>query len=543
MTYRPDLRPVADELSAAGLLSDGGARRWANRGRSRWQELARSDSRLATVFSAYVATTVSRGMAIQRERPGAFDRERVRVLAEAGVDDNSRKALTRLLIELWDHVPYAADPAARLDVLAWARPRSHFSRRHWGEIVALAAMLAESTGPLLPSSYLPARLRLPGDDAVLQSSEVAARAVSASNAELEQLAPVLLTDPRLQRFAEQWGPARFLRRLMKSSSLGVAMLLHSDYLSLRTPTVWDGVRATWDAVDDLIRLLRAPDDDPFAACRGGRRMTVTDEVLERFEHLRLLDYERRGVGDLAAWDRTYRGCTGLQEMLRVLDPDKDGVIVERPPWFPPRPGRRGTPVDPDTEQLDLSTQAELFVFGVRVLASSPERLRTWVVAWATICRSKESLPFREDLVPLPGGGIAIHQERAASKNGANETCASAPAVAATGLSPSWFTPRPPRRLYERDYETHAEVFRDACRAVRAAWGVAGGCELPDQLSYFVRHAGADRMREALSGRHHVLTRILRHLSAVSDYSYTLASESERAVDLEGLAHDLGDLLP
>ncbi len=92
------------------------------------------------------------------------------------------------------------------------------------------------------------------------------------------------------------------------------------------------------------------------------------------------------------------------------------------------------------------------------------------------------------------------------------------------------------------YEGHAKVLREACGLVRERWQAEGRRELPSQLAYFIRHAGADRMRWALAGRHHVLTRILRHLSPVSDLAYTRLSESEFAACMADLADELEGVL-
>lgn len=546
MSYRSSLRPVHAELARAGLIEGAEARLWVRRDRSAWQEVARTDARRATILSAYVALLARRRpLAIHVARPGAYERERTRLIADSAGDPELREHVLDLLSSLWDHVPYGADPAARLEALAWVRPRNAFARRHWEEVVALVMMLDQAPPRAVAASVLPATMRLASDEALVATSDVARRSSWCTDAELEKLAPRILGERRLLQLAEHWGMVRFFRRLSRSSSLAVQMLLLSNYVSLRTPPEWEGVRSTWDVVDELVHQMGADDHDPYSARRQGRSATVTDQVLEMLELSRLLEYEAAsGSSGAAVWERVYRGCAGLREMLRVLDPDKDHITVERLPLFPPRPTSASDQgVERDMEQLDFETQAELFVFGVRVLAQRSELLRVWVVAWATICRPREALPFREDLVALPGGGYAIHHERAASKSGASETCASAPAVAVTGLRPSWFAMRPQRQPSPSVYEAHAELLREACRLVRASWAEAGGTELPHQLDYFVRHAGADRLRWSLAGRHHVLSRILRHLSSVPDFAYTKVSESEFASDLAELANDLAELLP
>lgn len=546
MTYRRDLRAVHGELASAGLLSKDEQRLWMLRPLAQWREAARNSARLATVLSAYVALVAGhRSLAIERDRPGAYERERARLVSETAGDSDLREFLLDLLDEVWHLVPYCADPVARVEVLAWARPRTHFARRYWGDIVELTKHLAETAPGALAAPSLPAHILLDEDGVFVATFEIARRTPSLSDNEIDDLAPLLLSEPKLAALAREYGAARFIRRLARSSALAVQMLCLSGYLSLSTLPAWAGLCKTWDVADELVVRLGADDGDPYSARTGGRSVVVTDEALDELELAHLLRYEDgAGRSDNAAWERAYTGCPGLREMLRALDPDADRVIVERLPMFPPRPSApRVQGIEPDVEQLDLETQADLFVFGLRTLADRPHLLRVWVVAWATICRPKECLPCADDIVPLPGGGLAVHQDRRTSKSGASETCASASAVAVTGMRASWFPRRRRAQLTAHELHAHAEMLRVACRAVRQSWKAAGGRELPGQLAYFVRHAGSDRLRWNLAGRHHVLTRVLRHLSGVSDLSYTKVSEYEWAEALAELADMLSEVLP
>jgi hypothetical protein len=543
VTYRPgDPGMLVAELDARGLLQD--AELWLLRPLAEWQGLARCDPRLATLLSAYLARNCQgRHFVLAEAKPAAYDRERNTLVAEAGGDLGAMTAYLGLLDRLWRHVPYAADPAARLEALGLLGPLDEEGARCFEELVGLAQWLAKHPGKVVARSSLPGSLLRDADEAAVSTAVLARRCARAAEADLKTVAELVL-DERLLRLGEHWGIARFVRRLIRSSALSVQMLLCSDYVSFRTPPEWEGVAATWGVVDELVARMGADDADPFSARRGGISAVVTDEVLEGLEFDRLIAYESLPEQSRAAWGRIYRGCAGLRAMLSVLDEDKDRVSVERLPCFPPPPGRRRSRgVESDAEQLDLETQAELFVFGVRVLRGTGDLLRAWVVAWASTCRPKESLPHLEDLVPLRGGGYAVYQERSASKTGANETCISAPAVQATGICPSWFARRPAGRLSREVYEDHAEILREACRVVRERWEAQGRRTLPSQLAYFIRHAGADRMRQALAGRHHVLTRILRHLSPVSDLAYTRLSESEFASSIATLAEQLHEVLP
>jgi len=544
MTYRRDLRPVHGELARAGLLKDG-ERVWRDRPLAAWKKVATQDPRLATVLSGYVASVAGqRRLAIEDQRPAAYDRERTRLVAQFDGLTDDRQAVLNDLAELWHQVPYGVDPEERLAVLAWAKPRSAFARRNWGELVALAQELAHATPVYVLASVLPPYAR-PDAGALISSAEVAQRVGWLADEDLEALLSAVLHDEKLRSLARHYGVARFLRRCATSSALAVQMLLLSRYVSLRVPPAWESLRHTWDVVDELVDRLDPDDHDPFAARPERCTAIVTDEALEAIELLRLhaLD-EGSGPSPTADWERIYRGCAGLREVLSLLDAEGGPITVERLPMFPRRPtGERHQGVEPDGEQLDPDTQADLFVFGVRVLRSRPKLLRVWVVAWATICRSKECLPCANDLVALPGGGYAIFHDRASSKSGASEAIASARAVEVTGLRPSWFPARHSQRLSDAELHQHRALLQEACRAVRSEWEAAGRCQLPSQLSYFVRHAGADRLRWCLTGRHHVLTRVLRHLSAVSDFAYTKVSETELGDMLEVLADALSEILP
>jgi len=132
MTYRRDLRAVHGELVRAGLLEDG-ERIWRDRRLGAWRDVATKDPRLATVLSGYVAS-VARGrrLAIEDQRPGAYDRERARLVAQFAGRTEEREAVLGDLAALWHQVPYGVDPEARLEVLTWAKPRSSYARRYWG---------------------------------------------------------------------------------------------------------------------------------------------------------------------------------------------------------------------------------------------------------------------------------------------------------------------------------------------------------------------------------------------------------------------------
>lgn len=544
MTYRRDLRAVHGELTRAGLFEDG-ERIWRDRPLAAWREVAARDPRRATALSGYVASVAGgRPLAIEAQPPAAYDRERARLVAQFAGRTEDRQVALDDLVELWHQVPYGVDPTARLEVLTWAKPRSRYARRYWGELVALAQELAHSTPVNVPASTLPAYVRNDDDGALISTAEVAKRVSWLADDELEALLPVL-QDEKLRALAKEYGLARFLRRCAASSALAVQLLLLSRYVSLRGLPAWESLRHTWDVVDELVDRLDADDQDPFAARADGCTATITDEAIEAIELPRLHAFdEGSGASATADWERIYRGCAGLREVLRVVDAEGGPITVERLPVFPRRPtAERDQGVEPDVEQLDPDTQADLFVFGVGVLAARPELLRVWVVAWATICRSKESLPCADDLVALPGGGYAVYHDRPTSKSGASEAIASARAVEVTGMRPSWFPPRRADLLSDAELRRHRTLLQEACRAVRSEWEADGRRQLPSQLSYFIRHAGADRLRWRLAGRHHVLTRVLRHLSAVSDFAYTKVSESEFADMLAALADALLGILP
>ena len=551
MTYRtPTLAQLFVQIAEVERPVREEIRLWHKRALRDWHALSeRRGSAHATRLSAYVrAVTRKRGpMQIVGSRPGRYVAERDLVISATGASPASRVTGLKLLDALWDLVPYGADPTARYALLGCLRAATRFQRRHFAEIVALAAWLIAEPGAGLATAGLPLELRRAEDSATLPSRVVAHRLAQASD-ETYEAALDLLPDERLRRIAGYYGPTRFLRRFTCSSSVGVAMLFLSDYLSLRRLPAWEGLRQAWEVLDELCVALGWDDGDPLAAQRNTRRYVVTDEALECLEHLRFLDYAEAiaaGANPQAAWERCYAGMPHLRQLLSVLDVARDGVVVERLLDIPPRPkgrGARSQGVEADEEQLDLETQAELFVSGLRVLRGDRSLLRVWVVLWATMCRPRECLPAREDLVPLEGGW-AVYLSRAVSKSGRREAYASASACRVTGLKASWFEPSRGRSLSDAELERHAELARRACELVRDGWVAMGRSPLPDRKAYLVRKCGGDRLRWGLAGKGIVVTRVLGHLTGVSDWTYTFVSRSELTEVLRRVAARLGGILP
>ncbi len=552
MTYRRTLRTIHSELVEHKVFDEAPPEVWRRRPRAAWQDLAQVDKRLATLASAYVAAT-SRGreLAICSTRPAAYDRERTMVVGSSSGDSGRRAHLKAMLDLLWDHIPYGVDPAARCEVLPFLGPRTREARRYWEEVITLAVLLAKSPAHGVAVGSLPLELRFVGDEELIGSAAIAHRiaalpATSKSTVVLEKAALALLHEKRLVELAQLYEPARFVRRLARSHSLAVQMLCFSSYVSLKTPPAFATLAKTWNVVDELVVRLGFADGDPFSASRGRTPALVSDEVLEHLEIERLfaLNEQAERTGGTAAWERTYAGWAGLREMLAHLDADLDRVTVERLPYLPSRPHReRRQGVEDDREQLELDQQAELFVTGVQALAERADELRAWVVAWASICRPRESLPCAEDLVELPGGGYAVYLDRETSKSGRRECYISSRAATVTGVSPSWFPTRQSKVLRDTTLQEHAQLLREACRTVRATWVELGHDELPDRLAYVIRKLGADRLRWGLAGRFHVLTRVLGHLSGVTDAPYTELSESEFGLALLDVSRQLTKVLP
>jgi len=187
MTYHRDLRAIHAELVQAALLKDG-ERVWRDRPLVAWRQVATRDPRLATILSGYVASVAGRrSLAIEDQRPAAYDRERARLVAQFAGCTEDRQAALEDLAALWHQVPYGIDPNARLEVLSWAKPRSSSVRQNWRELVALAQELAQATSVHLPASILPPYARLDAAG-LLSSAEVAQRARWLADEDLEVLA-------------------------------------------------------------------------------------------------------------------------------------------------------------------------------------------------------------------------------------------------------------------------------------------------------------------------------------------------------------------
>jgi len=548
MTYhRANHEDLRRRIAAVNpeLLERTQLRLWRNRPKRLWQELARVDPKLATWFSAYVASGSGPRPRIVTDRPDRYYMERAMVERLAGEDNDERERLLRLLSELWDLVPYAMDGSARIEALSCLRPRTRFARRHFDEIRALALELGAQGSKQLPFVRVPLGLR--GEEGPLVPTVVLARRLPrAEDQDLIELADAL-RNPRLVRLAKNYGPPRFLRRLGDSSSLAVRILLLSGYLSLSRLPSWRTLGDTWDVVDELCERMEQNDHDPLAAINGCPQVVIREEAIEALEVRRELLYTRlclAGRRSRSAWNSCYRGCAGLKEALRALHPEADRILVERLPWFPPpERTRRRQGIEDDDQQLDLDAQAKLFVFGVGVLAEDPDLLRTWVVLWTTMCRPKESGPFACDFVPF-GSAYVIYRERDIAKAGAAERYISQAAVAVTGINRSWFKRRPsPEQTKQPDYEEQARVAEAACQKVRDAWERHTGNVLPDRTAYFIRKAGADRLRWGLSGRFYALSRVLGHLSDVSDWTYTFLSRTEQKEVQTKIAQHLEGLLP
>jgi hypothetical protein len=548
VTYRtPELSDLRHMLVAHDpqLVERTTLRLWRNRSKNLWYKLAEADPQAATWLSAYVAALAGPPPRIAGDRPDRYYTEQADVMQLSG-DKDDRDRLLLLLDRLWDLVPYGVDGAARIEALRYVRPHGRSARRDRDEVVALAVVLGERTTAEVALARLPAGLRGCDDGPMVPSADLARRLTSAHPSDLDAFLRVL-SDERLVHIAGYYGAAGFLRRLARSSSVAVRILLLSDYLSLRRLPTWGTLTKTWDVVDELCERLGRNDADPLAARRGGPRVVVTDEALDALEVVREIDYARRslnGQPPRSAWDACYRGCAGLREALRLVDPERDHIVIERLPSFPaPQRAARGHGVEDDAVQLDLDTQAELFIVGLRVLAGEPEELRTWVVLWSTMCRPKESGPAAWDFVPL-GSAYVIYRERRAAKGGRVERYVSSAACEVTGIGPAWFPPGPEQHpRSDADYERQTRLADAACRKVREAWQAEGRGELPDRTAYLVRKAGADRLRWGLAGRFYALTRVLGHLSEVSDWTYTFVSSSELDYALATVAKKLGGILP
>jgi len=527
------------------LLERTQVRLWTNRPKQDWLALARSDPKVATWFSAYVASVGGPRPRIATDRPDRYYMERAVVERLAGNDDPERTRLLGLLSELWDLVPYAMDTSARIEALRCVRPRTRFARRHFDELRTLAFELRAQQSSELPLVRVPLSLR--GEDGpFVPTSVLTRRLVGAQDHDLIELVDAL-NNTRLARLARHYGPPRFLRRLADSSSLAVRILLASRYLSLARLPAWRTLTDTWDITDEFCERMQQDDHDPLAGIARGPQVVISEEAIEALEVVRELFYTKvclAGRPPRSAWSTCYRGCAGFRDALGVLDPERDHIVVERLPRFPPPPKTpRGQGVEDDESQLDLDTQAKLFVFGVRVLAEEPDLLRTWVVLWATMCRPKESGPFAQDFIPFHSAYV-IYRERNIAKAGAVERYVSSPATAVTGISPNWFPKAPsPEQTTQLGYEKQTKLAEAACRKVRDAWEESTGAALPDRTAYFIRKAGADRLRWALSGRFYVLSRVLGHLSDVSDWTYTFLSRSEQREVQSKVAQHLGGLLP
>jgi len=549
---RVDRLQLEELVARRFKIAPGGYRRVARWSRANWLEHSRVDPLATTALGALVAAAAPTEMRIVGERPERYHFERQLVL-EAACEEE-RKMATARFDALWAAVPYCGSPSARQVVLRTIG----FPR----ELVHLADLLADAGPQVVHVEDLPAWACREGDDLVLPSAELAARARGVSCERLSDL-PVWLVPKELRGYLEGGEAATIWRRILASHGPSIALLCHSGILSHRRPLPASRLEALLLLLDRLIVLDGLADADPLGGLElAARDLAVTEEAIAGLEEEIELDYLDRlanlgRVPESSEMRQAAAAATrGLGDLCESLEgAARAGVAIKAMPsvkLYVAPGGRIFEGVAPDGYYLEPELLAELIAFGCDVLADprDAELLDAWRIAWATGCRPKESRPCREDIAPL-GRHLSIYLDPGTGKTGARDLYVSAEAARVLEITadsrPSrrFVDPHPrerPRRRprFHEDLpgswgEDAATTLRAACRKVRGGWSEAHGGELMDRVAYMTRKFMADLLRQTCVEHPWVVTDVLGHATPVGDTTYVRVSERELSCLYGGLS--------